>query len=546
VKVAKLARDQRIAMIALLLAGATVVAALLGLFGSEQPLPSFEDQACSLPAQWLELTRRGYFAPRSGNIALLPRYPAYFAQSGTGWTHSGPWPYLQKVPIVFYGPGVIPKVGEVARPVTVADVAPTIMALLRGSFRTEDGRRLREVANFNVKLLESRPPKLIVTVVWDGGGWNALRQWPDDWPNLARMMSEGVTYTNAIVGSSPSVTPSVHTTLGTGVFPATHGITGIPVRYEDGSVGDVFMRGESSRFLRVPTVAELWDERKRNRALVGMVGYEPWHLGMIGQGAEKPGGDRDDAVWLDVETNEWITNEDHYDFPSAFEDTEGRAESLEESDAQDGEIDDTWRGHEIIDDPDRIEEVPGFITYHMREMVEMIRDEGYGDDGITDLLFTNFKQIDRLGHYFNMASEEVHDAVIESDKQLGVLTEFLDDQVGRGRWVLVVTADHGQQPDATAVDGFGIDPRELEDDIDAEFGPITEAAWPTEVFLKEEEMAERDVSVEEVARFLGGYRLTDNTQRPDYLVGGAGRFDARDRIFAMAIPSRLLGTLDCG
>jgi hypothetical protein len=543
---AALARDRRIAVIVLVVASGAVLATLLGLFGSEEPLPSPEDQACSLPQRWLELTRRGHYGPRSGQIALLPRYPAYFAQSGTGWTHSGPWPYLQEVPVVFYGPGVIPEVGDVARPVTVADIAPTIMTLLRGSFRTEDGRRLREVADIDAELLESKPPKLILTVVWDGGGWNALRQWPDDWPNLARMMSKGVTYTNAIVGSSPSVTPSVHTTLGTGVFPATHGITGIPVRYEDGSVGDVFLRGESSRFLRVPTVAELWDEQNRNRALIGMVGYEPWHLGMIGKGAERRGGDKDDAVWLDVETNEWITNEKHYDLPRTFEDTDGRAESLEASDAQDGEIDDTWRGHEIIDDLDRIEEVPGFITYHAREMMQMIRDEGYGDDAITDLLFTNFKQIDRLGHYFNMASQEVHDAVIESDKQLGVLTGFLDRQVGRGRWALVLTADHGQQPDAAAVEGFGIDPRELEEDIDAEFGPITEAAWPTEVFLKEEVMAERDVSVEDVARFLGDYRLADNTQRPDYLVSGAGRFGARDRIFAMAIPSSLLETLDCG
>ena len=543
---AALARDRRIAVIVLVVASAAVLATLLGLFGSEDPLPSPQEQACSLPRRWLELTERGHYGPRSGQIALLPRYPAYFAQSGTGWTHSGPWPYLQEVPVVFYGPDVIPEVGEVARPVTVADIAPTIMTLLRGSFRTEDGHRLREVADIDAKLLESKPPKLILTVVWDGGGWNALRQWPDDWPNLARMMSEGVTYTNAIVGSSPSVTPSVHTTLGTGVFPATHGITGIPVRYEDGSVGDAFLRGESSRFLRVPTVAELWDEQNRNRALVGMVGYEPWHLGMIGKGAERPGGDKDDAVWLDVETNEWITNEKHYDLPRAFEDTDGRAESLEASDAQDGEIDDTWRGHEIIDDLDRIEEVPGFITYHAREMMQMIRDEGYGDDAITDLLFTNFKQIDRLGHYFNMASQEVHDAVIESDKQLGVLTRFLDRQVGRGRWALVFTADHGQQPDAGAVDGFGIDPREVEEDIDAEFGSITEAAWPTEVFLKEDAMAERDVSVEDVARFLGDYRLADNTQRPDYLVRGAGRFGARDRIFAMAIPSRLLDTLDCG
>jgi hypothetical protein len=545
VKVAKIARDPRIAVVVLLVAGVAASAGLLGFFGSERPPPAPEEQACSLPPRWLEVTRRGYFAPRSGHISLLPRYPAYFAQSGTGWTHSGPWGYLQRVPIVFYGPGVVPEVGDIARDATVADIAPTFMTLMRGSYRTPDGRRLSEVADFDARLVESRAPKLIVTVVWDGGGWNALRQWPDDWPNLARMMARGVTYTNATVGSSPSVTPSVHTTLGTGVFPATHGITGIPVRYEDGSVGDVFLRGESSRFLRVPTLAEIWDERNGNRALVGMVGYEPWHLGMIGQGAERPGGDKDHAVWLDVETNEWITNEEHYELPRAFQDTDGRSESLRVSDAQDGEIDDTWRGHEIIDDPDRIEEVPGFITYHTREMVQMIRDEGYGDDAITDLLFTNYKQIDRLGHYFNMASEEVHDAVIESDRQLGVLTDFLDREVGRGEWALVVTADHGQQPDASVVDGFAIDPRELEEDIDDEFGPITEAAWPTEVFLKEDAMAARDVSVEDVSRFLSDYRLADNTQRPDYLVGGAGRFEANDRIFAMAIPSKLLPAIDC-
>src|SRR5918999_4607857 len=353
---AALARDRRIAMVVLVVASAAVLATLLGLFGSQEPLPSSREQACSLPSGWLELTKRGHYGPRSGQIALLPRYPAYFAQSGTGWTHSGPWPYLQNVPIVVYGPRVIPKVGEVARPVTIADIAPTIMTLLRGSFRTDDGHRLREAADIDANLLESKPPKLILTVVWDGGGWNALRQWPDDWPNLARMMSRGVTYTNAIVGSSPSVTPSVHTTLGTGVFPATHGITGIPVRYEDGSVGDVFLRGESSRFLRVPTMAELWDEQNRNRALIGMVGYEPWHLGMIGRGAEKPGGDNDDAAWLNIDTNEWITNPAHYRLPPALAATGGLPEDLDALDAADGEVDDSWRGEVPLDDRSRIEE----------------------------------------------------------------------------------------------------------------------------------------------------------------------------------------------
>ena len=42
-------------------------------------------------------------------------------------------------------------------------------------------------------------------------------------------------------------------------------------------------------------------------------------------------------------------------------------------------------------------------------------------------------------------------ALEETDRQLGLTFEFLDSQVGRGRWLTVVTADHGQQPDAEAL-----------------------------------------------------------------------------------------------
>lgn len=538
-------RGSRLLVGAAVIAALVVGAALLGWFDREGELPSFEAQACGLPDDYLLQTQRGYFEPRSGQISILPKTPAYMASGGGGWSHSGPWPYLQEIPLVFYGPGVVEDAAEVDRPATLADVAPTIMTMLRASIQSEDGDSLDEAVRFSAGMLRKPPPKLIVTVVWDGGGWNTLRQWPDAWPNLARLAAEGVSFTNATVGSSPSVTPAVHTTLGTGVFPYIHGITGVPMRDEEGVVVDAFLKGDSSRFIQVPTIAERWDEQNDNEALVGMLGYEPWHLGMIGQGAERTGGDKDDAVWLDVETNEWITNTDHYRLPPSVRDTGGLEEDLAELDAADGEVDGAWRGHEILDAADRIEETPAFVEYHGRALRNMIEEEGYGDDGITDLLFTNFKQIDRVGHYFNMASDEVRDALEETDRQLGELVEFLDEEVGEQQWALIVTADHGQQPDAKAVDGYGIDPREVEADIRAEFGDVVRAVWPTEIFLLENEMEELGVTVEEVARFVGDYRLADNTQRPDMLVGGAGEFHSQDRIFAMSIPAEMLPDLTC-
>jgi arylsulfatase A-like enzyme len=531
----------------LLLASATVVATLMWLGvvvvamrSGPEPVASFRDQTCSMPAAYLERTLAGYFPGRSGQIQLIPDQPAYFASGAGGWSHSGPWPYLQDVPLIFYGPGIIPPAGDVDTPATMADVAPTLAELLDFNFDTPHGDVLEQVT------AESHgQPRLVVGVVWDGGGWNTLRQWPDAWPNLARLAADGVSFTNATVGSSPSVTPSVHTTLGTGSFPSIHGITDIPVFTDDGEIVDAFMNGDSSRLIAAPALAEVWDEKNGNEALIGMIGYEPWHLGMIGRGAERPGGDRDHAAWLDIETNEWITNPDVYRLPVAISDSPGLQADIRKLDAADGNLDGAWGDHAILEERDRLEETPAFIAYHGRTMRNLIAEKGYGTDRVTDFLFTNFKQIDRVGHYFNMASGEVRQSVVDSDRELGRLVEFLDGEVGRGRYVVVVTADHGQQPDDQAIGGYGINPRAITSDVNREFGPVVINVRPTQMFLDKRAMQERGVSEGDIARFLADYRVEDNTDDPRVLLGGAGRFERGDRIFDAVVPSEVLTRISC-
>jgi hypothetical protein len=192
-----------------------------------------------------------------------------------------------------------------------------------------------------------------------------------------------------------------------------------------------------------------------------------------------------------------------------------------------------------------VEEVPGFIRYHGRALRNLIVEEGYGADDTTDLLFTNFKQIDRNGHYYGMDAPEVRDSLVASDDALGRLLRFLERVVGRGRYAVVVTADHGMQPDASQIDAYGIDPNEVEADVNAEFGPVMTALWPTEAFLDREVMKARGVTDVDVARFLSDYRLRDNAQEPGVSATGAGPFGPSDRLYALAIPARLLGTIDC-
>ena len=537
-------RTLTIALIALVL----LLIAVFGFAAATRPprevVPSFEQQACGLGPEWLLRTQRGYFAERSGQIALLPRTPAYMASGGGGWSHSGPWPYLQDVPLVFYGPGVIDEGVTSDRPVTTADIAPTIAGLLKGRLGESEGEALPEVIGSDAQSIERPAPRFVLTIVWDGGGWNTLDLWDGSWPNLERMMSEGVSFTEATVGSNPSVTPAVHSTIGTGVFPDTHGITGVPVRDEQGEVVDSFLKGESSRFLQAPALAELWDERNGGRAEIGMFGYEPWHLGMIGQGAERAGGDKDDALWLDTETNEWITNDEHYTLPSPVPATDGLEAHIEDLDSADGEADELWRDDVPLDDPGRIEETPAFVSHHVDAMLAMIEAEGYGDDDVADLMFTNFKQIDRVGHYYNMDSEYVNDVLVRTDEELGRIIEELDRIVGPGEWVVALTADHGQQPDAEDLDAYGINPRAVEAAIREEFGDVVRAVWPTEVFLLEDAMEEQGVTVEEIARFLGGHTLADN-QRFSGGESFTGEFESQNHLFDLAVPADMLSEFDC-
>ncbi len=526
---------------ALVLVAAVSVAGIIAR--PEAPsVASFEDQACSLPETWLTRIRRGYFEPRSGQISVLPRFPAYFASGGGGWSHSGPWPYLQDIPLVFYSPGLLGEGRTVRRGVTMADLAPTTASLIGANLGEVQGDALEEV----VAAARGHQPKLIVTVVWDGGGRNALEMWPDAWPNLAALMRDGISYDNATDGSSPSVTPAVHTTLGTGEFPERHGVTGVPVRDEKGIVVDSFLNGDSGRFIEVPTVGEVWDEQNSGAAKIGMLGYEPWHLGMIGQGAERGGGDKDDAVWLDVETNDWITNPDHYTLPASVLETGGLDVDIARLDGEDGKMDGAWRTIKMLDERSRLEETPAFIHYHGRALRNLIAEGGYGADDVADLLYTNFKQIDRIAHYYNMAHWTVEEEIKATDEELGRLVDFLDASMNPQDWMVVVTADHGMQPDQSSNGGFGINPREVEDDIDAHFGErITRAVWPTEVFLLDDAMEGAGITVEDVAEFLGSYRLRDNAARAEDRLGGVGGFGPDTRLYTMAVPARMLPELEC-
>jgi hypothetical protein len=447
--------------------------------------------------QLINRMSRGYVPGRSPDVLLVPREPSYIGSAARP-VHTGPWDYLVRVPLVFYGPGVVEPHGAVSRDVTVADIAPTLAEIVAFRGHQWDGRALPEAAALQ------RRPRLIVVVVLDGVGRNVLKTHDGAAPFLMAMGRRGIVYPRATVGSSPSNTPPIHTTIGTGVFPRRHGVPHVQMRTATGSFVDPF-EGNVAASIRVPTFADLYDAAVRNRAEVGLAGTVSWHLGMIGHGSAHPGGDEDKVVLLNDRGEQYGTSS-FYDLLPVAE--AGELQRLvDRVDARDGTRDGAWRGEDLAE-PALRQMSPAFIEYEQLMLERLIRSGSFGRDDITDLVFVNMKAADAAGHRWGMTSRQVRALVRSEDSALRTTTRFLDESVGHGKWLLVVTADHGQTPYPQESGAWPIRGDELKSDLHDEFGAGTvQRSTSAGIFLTDPEMAER------VARWLGDYAVEDNIVR---------------------------------
>jgi hypothetical protein len=75
-----------------------------------------------------------------------------------------------------------------------------------------------------------------------------------------------------------------------------------------------------------------------------------------------------------------------------------------------------------------------------------ISAEGLGRHDVPDLLCLSFSANDTVGHCWGPDSQEVFDMTLRSDRIVKELLEYLDAKVGKGRYVLALTADHGICP----------------------------------------------------------------------------------------------------
>jgi hypothetical protein len=249
---------------------------------------------------------------------------------------------------------------------------------------------------------------------------------------------------------------------------------------------------------------------------VGEIGYQVWHLGMLGRGGTtRPPGDKPVAVFWDErralgDAEQWQPhNPDLYRLPL---ETPGL---------------DAYEGHKatfapIAPPPDPFDPQarqvdccsPPIVQYEGDLIDATIRSEGFGTHDATDLLFINFKSPDYTGHIYNFLDDHERIVLEAVDAEIGRLVATLESMFAPGEFALFLTADHGQCPLPDAVNGARLDPVQLQADIQRAFGrslfDVVQYVAPSEVFLDQRALWDAGVSADEIAAFLKEYRYGDN------------------------------------
>lgn len=147
---------------------------------------------------------------------------------------------------------------------------------------------------------------------------------------------------------------------------------------------------------------------------------------------------------------------------------------------------------------------PYYTLWATDMLLRAMAAEAVGRDSVADLVYYNFKCLDKIGHRYGVNSPEVYSYLYTVDYCLRKIKTFLDRRVGPNRYVMVVTADHG------AHNAYGeriLFREELFNAIEAEFGedvilndPAGGAPFDDLIYLDRGLLGDR--TLEDVARFI--------------------------------------------
>jgi predicted AlkP superfamily pyrophosphatase or phosphodiesterase len=327
-------------------------------------------------------------------------------------------------------------------------------------------------------------PKLIVVLVVDQMRADYIDRFRDEWHGgLRRIVDQGAWLRDAAYPYSSTETCPGHSTISTGVFPATSGIVGNTwydrqtssrvTCTEDSSLRKIAADhtapgGDGPSRLLAPSFAE--------QLRAGVPGSRTVAISLKSRSAIMLAGHHADAVlWTDDSTGDLLTSSAYGDELPPF------ARQFVEANPLSAEFSKVWsltmppasysNGGSIVGEgppsgwttsfPHPLsagQKSPGravigrwrtspFSDEYLERLAEaaVVGMELGAGSGV-DFLGIGFSATDYIGHAFGPDSREIEDNLLQLDKTIGTLLQKLDSTVGRDRYVVVLAADHGVAP----------------------------------------------------------------------------------------------------
>ncbi len=146
----------------------------------------------------------------------------------------------------------------------------------------------------------------------------------------------------------------------------------------------------------------------------------------------------------------------------------------------------------------------------------LIENEKPGNGDYTDFLAISFSSTDFIGHDYGPNSVEIEDAFIRMDRQLEELFNTLDKNVGKGNYILFLTADHAVSENIGFLKKMNIpagnfSTHTCRDSLKAfaerKFGTsgIIKNFPNFQIYLNEKIMTEKNLNISEVEEDFGEY-----------------------------------------
>lgn len=317
------------------------------------------------------------------------------------------------------------------------------------------------VAGQNPQGAAPQPPRLIVAIIVDQFRYDYLPRFRSSYTGgIARLLEEGAVFTDAHYIHAPTLTAVGHATFLSGALPRVTGIIDNEWYQRDRGKKASSVDDPNVRLLGAPGGgASPW------RMLVSTVGDELKFSGsseskVIGialkdRSAILPAGRAADAAyWFDSAAGAFVSSTWYFeDLPAWVKDFNGlrmtdsfAGKAWSPVDAQSAPVFKTLPARSGKDLYDAIQRTPYGNDLLFAFVERAVEAEKLGQRGVTDILAISLSANDYAGHDFGPHSAQSRDMCLRTDKALGRFFEFLDRRVGRGEYLVVLTADHGGSP----------------------------------------------------------------------------------------------------